>query len=114
MGEIVGAAIVSHHPGIMRPKADRLKLGDGNDTDLIPGFGRVREAPGFAGHRLNYGGARSPRSPAPHHRSGFPQLRWIKQPDSLDLRRLDRHGPAGVPQRSPALRSAAAPCAYAS
>lgn len=43
MGQIVGAAIVSHHPGIMRPEADRLKLGDGHDTDLIPGFGRIRE-----------------------------------------------------------------------
>ena len=43
MGEIVGAAIVSHHPGIMRPEADRLKMGAGQDTDLIPGFGRIRE-----------------------------------------------------------------------
>jgi 3,4-dihydroxyphenylacetate 2,3-dioxygenase len=43
MGKIVGAAIVSHHPGIMRPEADRLKLGAGHDTDLIPGFARVRE-----------------------------------------------------------------------
>jgi 3,4-dihydroxyphenylacetate 2,3-dioxygenase len=43
MGKIVGAAIVSHHPGIMRPQADRLKLGDGHDTDLIPGFARIRK-----------------------------------------------------------------------
>jgi len=43
MGQIIGAAIVSHHPGIMRPEADRLKLGDGHDTDLIPGFARIRE-----------------------------------------------------------------------
>ena len=43
MGQIVGAAIVSHHPGIMRPEAARLKLGNGHDTDLIPGFARIRQ-----------------------------------------------------------------------
>jgi 3,4-dihydroxyphenylacetate 2,3-dioxygenase len=43
MGQIVGAAIVSHHPTIMRSQADRLKLGAGSDTDLIPGFGRIRQ-----------------------------------------------------------------------
>lgn len=43
MGQIVGAAIVSHHPGIMRPEAERLKIGAGQDTDLIPGFGRIRK-----------------------------------------------------------------------
>lgn len=43
MGKIVGAAIVSHHPGIMRPQADRLKLGNGHDTDLVPGFARIRQ-----------------------------------------------------------------------
>ena len=42
VGQIVGAAIVSHHPGIMRPRPDRLKLGAGHDTDLIPGFARMR------------------------------------------------------------------------
>ena len=42
MGEILGAAIVSHHPGLMRAKADRLKLGAGEDSDLIAGFERVR------------------------------------------------------------------------
>ncbi len=42
MGQIVGAAIVSHHPGLMRSEAQRLALGDGHDTDLIPGFARIR------------------------------------------------------------------------
>ena len=43
MGQIVGAAIVSHHPGLMRSKEDRLKLGAGTDSDLIAGFDRIRE-----------------------------------------------------------------------
>ena len=43
MGQIVGAAIVSHHPGLMRTEADRLKLGAGHDSDLIAGFRRVRD-----------------------------------------------------------------------
>ena len=43
MGQIVGAAIVSHHPGLMRPEADRVKLGAGEDSDLIAGFERIRE-----------------------------------------------------------------------
>ena len=42
MGRIVGAAIVSHHPGLMRSTADRIKLGAGTDSDLIAGFERVR------------------------------------------------------------------------
>lgn len=42
MGTIVGAALVSHHPGLFRPKADRLALGNGKDSDLIPGYERVR------------------------------------------------------------------------
>lgn len=42
MGEIVGAAIVSHHPGLMQPEAVRVELGAGRDSDLIAGFGRVR------------------------------------------------------------------------
>ena len=43
MGEIVGAAIVSHHPGLFRPEADRVKVGLGKDSDLIAGFARLRE-----------------------------------------------------------------------
>jgi aromatic ring-opening dioxygenase catalytic subunit (LigB family) len=43
MGQIVGAAIVSHHPGLMRPEAERRKLGAGEDSDLIAGFERIRE-----------------------------------------------------------------------
>lgn len=43
MGTIVGAAIVSHHPGLFRPKPDRVALGNGRDSDLIAGFGRLRQ-----------------------------------------------------------------------
>ena len=43
MGQIVGAAIVSHHPGLMRSRQDRLKLGAGTDSDLIAGFDRIRK-----------------------------------------------------------------------
>ena len=42
MGRIVGAAIVSHHPGLMRSKEVRLKIGAGQDSDLIAGFERIR------------------------------------------------------------------------
>lgn len=42
MGKIVGAAIVSHHPGLFRPQADRIALGNGRDSDLIAGYGRLR------------------------------------------------------------------------
>ena len=42
MGKIVGAGIVSHHPGLFRPPADRIALGDGRDSDLIAGYERVR------------------------------------------------------------------------
>lgn len=42
MGQIVGAAIVSHHPGLFRPQADRVALGNGRDSDLIAGYERVR------------------------------------------------------------------------
>ncbi|SJZ41310.1 3,4-dihydroxyphenylacetate 2,3-dioxygenase [Enhydrobacter aerosaccus] len=42
MGEIVGAAIVSHHPGLVQPKEIRVRRGNGRDTDLIEGFDRVR------------------------------------------------------------------------
>lgn len=44
MGEIVAAAIVSHHPGLMVPKEVRLQFGDGNDSTLIEGFSTLRSA----------------------------------------------------------------------
>lgn len=42
MGEIVGAAIVSHHPGLLQDEAFRIQAGAGRDSDLIAGFGRLR------------------------------------------------------------------------
>ncbi|MGK8198530.1 extradiol ring-cleavage dioxygenase [Burkholderia cepacia] len=42
MGKIVGAALVSHHPGLFQTDDFRIKMGDGADSDLIPGFERVR------------------------------------------------------------------------
>lgn len=42
MGKIVGAAVVSHHPGLFRTQADRMTLGNGQDSDLVAGFQRVR------------------------------------------------------------------------
>src|SRR5260221_8654252 len=42
MGSIVGAAVVSHHPGLMQPKEVRVQRGNGRDSDLIEGFTRVR------------------------------------------------------------------------
>jgi len=42
MGQIVGAAIVSHHPGLVQPKEVRIQRGNGRDSDLIEGFDRVR------------------------------------------------------------------------
>lgn len=42
MGQIVGAAIVSHHPGLVQPKELRVQWGNGRDTDLVDGFDRVR------------------------------------------------------------------------
>lgn len=42
MGKIVGAAMVSHHPGLFQTEAFRIKMGDGADSDLVAGFGRVR------------------------------------------------------------------------
>lgn len=44
MGDIVAAAIVSHHPGLMVPEPVRLRFGNGKDSDLIAGFARVRKA----------------------------------------------------------------------
>ena len=43
MGSIVGAAIVSHHPGLMQCEDFRIMMGAGADSDLIPGYGRLRE-----------------------------------------------------------------------
>lgn len=42
MGQIVGAAIVSHSPSLMLPERERIALGDGRDSDLIAGFDRLR------------------------------------------------------------------------
>lgn len=42
MGTIVGAAVVSHHPGLFRPQADRIAMGNGRDSDLVAGYGRLR------------------------------------------------------------------------
>ena len=43
MGQITGAAIVSHHPGLMQCEEFRVLQGAGADSDLIPGYGRLRE-----------------------------------------------------------------------
>jgi len=43
MGHIVGAALVSHHPGLFQTEEFRVKMGDGRDSDLIAGFDRLRE-----------------------------------------------------------------------
>ena len=42
MGSIVGAAIVSHHPGLMQCEEFRVLQGAGADSDLIPGYARLR------------------------------------------------------------------------
>ena len=42
MGEIVGAAIISHHPGLMQTDDFRVQMGAGADSDLIAGADRVR------------------------------------------------------------------------
>ena len=42
MGQIVGAAIVSHHPGLMQSEEFRVLQGNGTDSDLIAGYERVR------------------------------------------------------------------------
>ena len=41
-GKIVGAALVSHHPGLFQPEESRVTAGDGKDSDLIEGFSRIR------------------------------------------------------------------------
>jgi aromatic ring-opening dioxygenase catalytic subunit (LigB family) len=42
MGKIVGAAIVSHHPGLMQCEEFRVLQGNGADSDLIAGYDRIR------------------------------------------------------------------------
>lgn len=42
-GKIVGAAIVSHHPGLFQAEEFRIQAGDGRDSDLVAGFKRVRD-----------------------------------------------------------------------
>lgn len=42
MGEIVGAALVSHHPGLMQCEEFRRLQGAGEDSDLIAGYARLR------------------------------------------------------------------------
>lgn len=41
-GKIVGAAIVSHHPGLMQCEEFRRLMGAGEDSDLIAGYARLR------------------------------------------------------------------------
>ena len=43
MGQIVGAALVSHHPGLFQNEEFRVRMGAGRDSDLIAGFDRLRE-----------------------------------------------------------------------
>ena len=40
---IVGAALVSHHPGLMQCEEFRRAMGAGEDSDLIAGYARLRE-----------------------------------------------------------------------
>ena len=42
MGQLVGAALVSHHPGLFQCEEFRLLMGNGVDSDLIAGYERVR------------------------------------------------------------------------
>jgi 3,4-dihydroxyphenylacetate 2,3-dioxygenase len=42
MGEVVGAAIVSHAPGIMLPEKIRRAMNEGQDTTLVSGLQRIR------------------------------------------------------------------------
>jgi 3,4-dihydroxyphenylacetate 2,3-dioxygenase len=49
MGQIVGAAVVCHQPGIMAPKPMREMLGGGVDTSMIDGFVKMRTAIDDAG-----------------------------------------------------------------
>jgi aromatic ring-opening dioxygenase catalytic subunit (LigB family) len=43
MGQIVGAALVSHHPGLMQCEEFRRLQGAGEDSDLIAGYARLRD-----------------------------------------------------------------------
>jgi 3,4-dihydroxyphenylacetate 2,3-dioxygenase len=43
MGQIVGAALVSHHPGLMQCEEFRRLMGNGEDSDLIAGYARLRK-----------------------------------------------------------------------
>ncbi len=43
VGEVVGAAMVSHHPGLMQCEEFRVLQGAGSDSDLIPGYARLRD-----------------------------------------------------------------------
>jgi 3,4-dihydroxyphenylacetate 2,3-dioxygenase len=42
MGKVVGAALVSHHPGLMQCEEFRRLMGNGEDSDLIAGYARLR------------------------------------------------------------------------
>jgi 3,4-dihydroxyphenylacetate 2,3-dioxygenase len=44
MGDIVGAALVSHVPPIVMPEADRRELNHGDDTTLVAGLHELRAA----------------------------------------------------------------------
>lgn len=43
MGKIVGAAFLSHHPGLMQNEELRKLMGAGEDSDLIPGYAKIRQ-----------------------------------------------------------------------
>jgi 3,4-dihydroxyphenylacetate 2,3-dioxygenase len=43
MGHVAGAALVSHHPGLMQNEDIRKMAGAGADSDLIKGYARLRE-----------------------------------------------------------------------
>ncbi len=43
MGQIAGAAIVSHHPGLMQCEEFRVLQGAGSDSDLIAGYARLAQ-----------------------------------------------------------------------
>ena len=43
IGRIVGAALVSHHPGLMQCEEFRVLQGAGADSDLIAGYARLRQ-----------------------------------------------------------------------
>ncbi len=49
MGQVVSAAVVSHQPLVMAPEKVRRLVGRGNDTSLVEGFARLRQAMDEAG-----------------------------------------------------------------